>query len=260
MVGVSRRIAVVVAMLVGGLFRPGQAQDMGGRTVTGTVVDSSNNKALSGAMVYANRQLAENRTARDGSFKITADALEPFFVVRAPGYVPARVSWSAADSAGSVGTVRLRKVKSDQDRFALQTEDIRVYPQLAQFYDRRINRGQGAFLTPDEVMQRGTAALSMVIRQMAGMSRMCLVNRERQLDCGRSLNRGPTTIMNQEAQPNVCVASIWYYGYTGPSHYSLDEVRMDEVIAIEGYERPGAAPAEFNSRDCGSIVLWMKPD
>ncbi|MBI4502604.1 MAG: hypothetical protein HY700_15770 [Gemmatimonadetes bacterium] len=257
---VARWSTLIMAVLLGALSpAPARAQ-AGSRTITGTAVDSASGKPLSGAMAYANRTIGGKPTGKDGRFALAAEPLEPFFVVRVPGYVPAKVPWSNADSTGSVGRVRLRRVKGDQDRFAVQAEDIRVYPQLARFYDRKANLRQGAFLTPDEVKLRGTSSLRDVIRQMPGLQRMCLVTREGELDCGKSLDRGPTTILNQPAQPDVCVAAIWYYGFTGPTHPSMEEVRMDEVIAIEGYERAGSTPAEFSGHNCGAMVLWMKPD
>ena len=107
--------------------------------------------------------------------------------------------------------------------------------------------------------RNGSARLIDIIRRTARMQRMCLVNRNGQMDCGREFDRGPTTITNQPAPDQRCVTRLWYYGLNGPTRPSLDEVRMDEVLALEAYERPGATPTEFQGGDCSVIVLWMMP-
>jgi hypothetical protein len=249
----TRRMPIAVGLMLIASGAPLLGQT---RTVRGVVVDSASGKALAGASTYANRTPGSERTGKDGRFALTAEPLESFFVVRVPGYVPARVAWAGADSSGDVGTVRLRKVKEDADRFAVQTEDLRVYPQLAPFYERKAGSRQGAFLTPDDVERNGTAQLSMVIRRTAVLQSMCFVTRERTLDCGNRRDRGPTTIMNAPAQEQVCIASVWTYG--GIARETIDEVRMDELIAVEGYPSAGATPREFSGNNCAVVVLWVK--
>lgn len=228
------------------------------RLVRGTVVDEAG-KGLRDARVFLHPVGNAGQTAKDGTFSIEGTGTEPLLAVRLPGYVPVVLDLRPGGGEIDAGTVTLRKVRTDADQFAVQVVDIRLLPQLAKFYDHKQTNPAGTFLGPDDIARHKSARLIDVARRTGGMQRMCFVTGMGQLDCGAAANnRGPTTIMNQPAADQRCAATLWYYGI-GPNRPTFDEIRMDDVLAIEAYERQGAAPPEFSGRDCAIVVLWMRP-
>jgi len=231
----------------------------GSRTIKGTVVDTANQKPISEAVIYLGRTTAQ-RTGDDGTFRVSAPTDPAGLLVRRPGYVPAVIVIAPGDSGSEtdLGTVNMRKVKTDADRADVQNADVRMYPELAQFYDHRDKYRQGLFLTPDE-LQRVGGTLFSLIRQKPNFHFICYVTRRGDVDCGQQANRGRTSIMNpnpRSAEQEPCFMVVWTNAI-GPQH-TLDEFQMDDVLAVEAYPQPGVTPPEFSGSPCAAIMLWMK--
>src|SRR2546428_14144356 len=62
----------------------------GSRTLKGTVVDSTNHKPISQAVIYAGRWTAGS-PGNDGTFGVTPDQDPTRLIARRPGYIPALV-------------------------------------------------------------------------------------------------------------------------------------------------------------------------
>lgn len=232
----------------------------GKRTITGTVVDSASHKPVSQAVIYLGRIPTGQRTGRDGTFRVSAPDSLLVLMVRRSGYVPAFVAIPAgtAGSETDLGTTSMRPLKTDADRAAAQAADVRIYPELAQFYDHQAKYRQGVFLTPDD-LQRVGGNLFTLIRQKPGFHFICFVNRLGEWDCGQQSNRGRTSIMNPNptsAEQEPCTLELWSNGL-GPQR-TLDEVQMDDVLAVEAYAHPGVTPPELAGSPCATIMLWMK--
>jgi hypothetical protein len=247
---------VLIGTIASGL--PAFAQ---GRFLKGTVTDSANNRPIEGALVYLDREAAAVTTGKDGAFRVPATVHDVTVALRRPGYIPIMMA-APADSAASetdLGVRYMRQVKSDADRDAVREVDIQMFPQLVAFYDRRAKNPLGAFLTPDEV-QRSAGPLTEVIRQKPGFQNICVPNRQRQLDCGRKSDRGPTTIMGSgrpgNAVQQMCFVRVWTDA-VGPER-TLDAIRMDEVLAVEAYPTTSSTPREFPGSSCATVRLWMK--
>src|SRR5574341_424836 len=148
------------AMLVGtallGAVNGALAQDET-RVLKGTAVDSASNKPVAQAAIYVGRKPWGEHTAKDGTFQVSAPVERLGLMVRRPGYVPALLNVSG-DTAGAVtdlGTVRLRPVKTDADRAAVQAADVQAFPELARFYQHKAEFRQGLFFTPDDLQRQG---------------------------------------------------------------------------------------------------------
>ena len=238
-----------------------QALGQGGsRTIKGTVVDSANHNPVSQAAIYLGRTATGQRTGHDGTFRISAAVGPLVLMVRRWGYVPALVTLpeGIAGTEMDLGATSMRQLKTDPDRAAAQDADVRMYPELARFYDHKARYRQGVFLTPDD-LQRVGGSLFSLIRQKPGFHFICYVTRKGERDCGQQASRGRTYIMNPNptsAEQQPCLLELWTNAL-GPRR-TLDEVQTDDVLAVEAYPDPGATPQEFTGSPCAAIMLWMK--
>jgi hypothetical protein len=232
----------------------------GSRTIKGTVVDSANQKPISEAVIYLGRMTIGQRTGDDGTFRLPAPTDPALLLVRRPGYVPAVIGLAEGDSGSEkdLGTVGMRKVNTDADRADAQNADVRMYPELAEFYDHKSTYRLGLFLTPDE-LQRVGGSLFALIRQKPNFHFICYVTRRGDVDCGQEASRGRTSIMNarpRSAEQEPCLMAV-LTNALGQQH-TLDEFQMSDVLAVEAYPHPGVTPPEFTGSPCATVILWMK--
>jgi hypothetical protein len=239
----------------------GALAQSGSRTIRGMVVDSASQKPLPQAVVYFARTPTGHRTGNDGTFRVPADSGPVVLMIRRWGYVPVLIPVppTPGDSLSDIGTTAMHPVKTDADRAAVQNIDLMVFPELREFYDRKASFHQGLFFTPDELLRAG-GSLFTLIRQKPGFRYICYVDRKGDVDCGQESSRGRTSIMNPnptspEQQP--CLIHLWSNGL-GPQK-TLDQVQLDEVLAVEAYRSPGVTPPVFAGSPCAAIMLWMKP-
>jgi hypothetical protein len=257
------RLAVATLLAAG--FAPflvdsARAQDRT-RIITGTVVDSVSTKPLAQAEIFVGRTSAQEHTGKDGTFRVPAAQGPVVLMVRRAGYVPVFLT-APGDTAGSetdVGTARLRPVKTDADRAALQAADVRAFPELARFYQDKAAYPQGLFFTPDDLERMGGALLPF-IRQKPNFRFICFVNRKHEVDCGQELSRGPTSIMrgnpaSREQEP--CELEVWTNGGE-PFRQTLDNILVDAVLAAEAFSNPGVTPPPYKGSPCAALILYMK--
>jgi hypothetical protein len=232
----------------------------GNRTLEGVVIDSIDHKPVAQVAIYLGRTDTGERTAKDGTFSVSAAEEPVMLAARRPGYVPGFVP-VPADTAGSetnLDTVRLRKVKTDADRAAVQQADVRMFPELAEFYDHKAKYHQGLFYAPDELERRGGTVVDL-IREKPNFHFVCVVDRRGQWDCGQHLNRGRTSILRGNpgsAEQEPCPLGVWTNGRDVDR--PLAEIVADQVLAIEAYPNPGATPEAFAGSSCATIMLYMK--
>ena len=252
--GVTLAVTMVLAAL-------DAASGQGGsRTIKGTVVDSANHKPVSQAVISVGQTPTGQRTGDDGTFRVSAPQGALLMMVRRSGYVPALIVIPADTAATEtdLGTTSIRQVKTDADRAAVQQADVTMYPELAQFYDRKARFRQGLFLTPDD-LQRVGGSLFALIRQKPNFHFICFETRRGEWDCGQQASRGRTSIMNPNptsAEQEPCELEVWTNAL-GPQR-TLDEFQMDDVLAIEAYPHPGVTPPEFGGSPCAAVMLWMR--
>ena len=249
-----RRVAIAIPLIASAAnaqTRP--------RTITGTVTDAANHKPLSQAMIFLGRTPTGSRTENDGKFRVSADSGPQIVMIRHRGYVPALVFLreGLADSADA-GTTGLRQVKTVDDRAAVESVDVAVYPELARFYDHRTHYRMGLYYTPDELEQiRGS--LVSLIREKANFQFICLDNRRHEYDCGAQIDRGRQSIMIDNpysAQEKPCPA--WLWTNARGQYRTLDEFQPNEVLAIEAFPNLASTPPDFAGSPCAVVMLWLK--
>jgi len=229
------------------------------RTIKGTVVDSAKHKPVSQATIFIGRMSTGQRTGDDGTFRVSAPQGPLVLLIRRSGYVPVLTALVGDTSATEtdMGTANMQQVKSDADRAAVQDADIKMYPELASFYDHKARFRQGLFFTPDDLQRSGS--LFTLIRQKPNFHFICIATQRGDLDCGQEASRGRTSIMNPNptsAEQTPCVMQLWSNGH--PLQKTLDQVQMDEVLAVEAFPHPGVTPPDYMGSPCAAIVLWMK--
>jgi hypothetical protein len=254
--------ALVMCGLLGAV---GGALAQGGiRTLKGIAVDSTNNKPVAQAAVYVGRTAWGQRTAKDGTFRVTAPTGDVLVTIRRPGFVPALlpVAGDTADAETDVGTARLRPVKSDADRAEMQAADVKAFPELASFYEDRAKYRQGLFFTPDDLQRLGGNLVDL-LRQKPNFRFICYQNRKHEVDCGQQPGRGPTSITRSwagnpaSAEMEPCPMEVWTNGGE-PFRQTLDNIIVDAILAAEAYPNPGVTPPLYAGSPCAALVLYMK--
>ena len=163
-----RRATLILslALVLGSGFSPLPGQQLFRRTVSGMVYDSVSGRPLGGAEVYFATQVGQARSAGDGRFQIEGGlARDSVLVVRRIGYVlrTVVVTPSAALPVLDVGPVFLRPVATALDEILVEAEEVRRYPVLEGFYQRKYAlAGLGHFFTRDMVQRTGAAGVVSV--------------------------------------------------------------------------------------------------
>lgn len=246
------RILLALVLLVAFAAQAGLAQD---RAITGVVVDSSSNKPLVGATVYVGLEAAGNPTVKDGKFSVDKAGPGDLVVVHRAGYVPRPIAVPEGSGSVDLGAVRMRQAKSTEDRAAVDAEDLRVHPFLADYHRRKAELTAGVFYNQEDIEVTGTRNLTEVIRRMPGFRIACIVDRQDQWDCGEDTKRG-TTYSGFRSSDTRCATAFWTTA--GRLHSSAEEILTEDVAAIEAYAQPGSTPADFSGSRCGTVVVWMR--
>lgn len=140
------------------------------------------------------------------------------------------------------------------DRNVLRMEDIEVsVPRgprdaLKEFY-RRMRRGQGHYITPEEIERRRPPNTSDLLRTVPGV----MVYPRR---LGKSAVRIRRAAGNRDCPPNLFVDGVL------SRSMDLDDINRSDVMAVEIYRGPGETPPEFSRTGslagCGTIVVWTR--
>jgi hypothetical protein len=257
------------------------------RTITGVVVDSISGRALGDAVLYFESGSRQYVIDSGGRFLLKGtDPRDTILVARRIGYVPTRVVISAASSAVSidVGTVRLRPIATELDRNAVEAEHVRIQPNLADFYERKV-KGSGTFITRDDIERLNPRKTSQVLQQARGVYIDCPPGTTGLQDCRAYNNRGRdirlssgragSRVPDASSSPlsssggggtpggqeggwsfDRCPMEVWVDGR--PTSLGIDEVEITSVAAIEVYSGPTFTPAIFGKGRCGVIVIWTR--
>lgn len=231
------------------------------RTLEGVVIDSLDHKPQAQVTIYVGRVSSGERTAKDGTFRVSGPEGPLTLMAHRPGYVPALVTVppGTTGQATAIDTIRLRPVKTDADRAAVRAIDVRVFPELGEFYARKAKYRGGLFLTPDD-MEHQRGPIARLIREKPGFHFICIVNRKKEWDCGQQAERGRTSITNanpRSAEQRECNMTVW--SNATDLERPLSEIMADEVLALEAYPNPGATPPSYSGSSCATIMLYMKP-
>lgn len=214
-------------------------------SMVGTVRDS-----LGRAIPDAELQVGAVTTRTDtlGRYYIAFPRSDSITVhVRRMGFERVTFTVSAAYVAQNSVEVRMRSVATSLAAVNVEERDVRSRTVMEGFDFRRA-RGNGVFITKEQIEARGTHQLSNVLRGQRGI----------EIVRGRN-GRSTLRFAQWRGKPN-CEPQFWLDGRL-TRNAELDDFPASEIEGIELYDGPATTPGEFIRGPiigCGTIVLWSK--
>ncbi len=231
------------------------------RAITGTVIDSLSGRALRGAQVFLPGRTTGIAAKPDGRFRLqNVAALDTVMYVRQIGYVPAAVVIPASPSAIEIdlGTVRLRPVATQLDRIAVEADEVRIFPHLTGFYQRKQAGAQGQFITREEIQRAGVRSPSQLLRGTVKVKMDCPdFDWQKQSGAARAdpcTARSSRPRGTQMGAVELCEMCVVVDG--DRSALKVDEIPLRSIAAIEVYSGPATTPVEFGQGGCGVVAIW----
>jgi hypothetical protein len=220
---------------------PGVAQQA---TLRGRVVDSELGSAVAGALVRI----------KPGPPPFAADSLGQF-EARGLSAGKTEVTIHAVGFDSAVYTVNLPPTGAVEGVFTLEftgyllpevvveARAVQLVPRYLDF-ERRRQRGMGAYLRWDEIRNKGFSSVGDALRTIRGVRIQCI---QETFECYAHMTRTPQ-----------CQPTWWIDGMQVHSFQENTPIR--DIYGIEIYRGPGEVPAEFTGSDaaCGVIVMWTK--
>ena len=243
------------------------------RVVYGIVIDSVTGSPLSGGQAYFTTSRLDGRTNRDGLFLVHGDTLrDSVLVVRRIGYVPRTIVISPLTRLRviDIGIVYLRPVATPLDEIAVVTEEVRRYPQLDGFYDRKAHLGGlGHFFTREIIERSAAFRASDVLRRSQKVAiecntqgiGECIATSRRAREMRFRLRPVDSSYTVEElgadllAQASRCRMDVWVDGARSP-FLDLNEIPVNWIVGIEIYSGPETTPVIFGQGSCGVVAIW----
>jgi hypothetical protein len=166
--------------------------------------------------------------------------------VRRMGFERVTFTVSAAYVAQNSVEVRMRAVAQSLTTVEVSTRELRSRT-LMEGFDYRRSRGNGIFLTAQQIQARGSQQLSNILRGERGL----------EFVTGRM---GRQSLRFAQYRGKNCEPLIWLDGRL-TRNMEIDDFPATELEGIELYDGPSTTPGEFirgPSAFCGAIVLWSK--
>jgi hypothetical protein len=166
--------------------------------------------------------------------------------VRRLGYERVTFTVSAGYVAQNSVEVRLRAVPHALAPVEVATPELRSRTVMEGF-DFRRSRGDGLFLTKEQIDARGSQQLSNVLRGLKGL----------EFVRGRM---GRMSLRFAQYRGRNCEPQIWLDGRL-TRNMEIDDFPASDLEGIELYDGPSTTPGEFIRGpfvSCGTIVLWSK--
>jgi hypothetical protein len=222
------------------------AGDEGHRPVVrGRVLDVGG-APVPGARVRLWGTEVETTADERGIFRLTTHrAGTQMLEARMVGYVPHRrvIDLLPDTSSGSIDL--------ELTEFATEIDTVRVLararrPESSEGFERRRRLGHGVFLDPDALAARRALVFTDLLRGVPGVE---IVNHD-------LMTRG--ILMRSALGGTRCEPLLVIDGVRIPLlGTSIDDlVPTGAVRAVEVYPRRIQAPPEYQTEDCGSIVVW----
>jgi len=186
-------------------------------------------------------------TGPNGRFRIAAITAGEFLLgARRVGYAQ-MIEPVAIDADTLRISLTLSPIAAALDTVRSQARSLPL--RLVDFYERR-RRGDGHFITADEIAARGNATLGDLLRPILGV-RVQERNNVETAYSARSVAKCPMQIFVDDQLISVPVA--------GP--VNLRDLPAPSTIAgIEVYSGPATIPLQYKRADtmCGMILIWTK--
>lgn len=251
---------VLAAALALGLAGGARAQVAGRGDVAGTVVSRSTAEPISGAEVEVLGAGMTGVTVGDGSFRL--EGLEA-------GEHRVRVSYLGFETEvlrirvrpGFVTELDVELGLEPIDLPALEVEATQRHRRgkLAGFYERRNRRGNGEFLTREEIEKAPGDDLRHVFRRVTGLEVQRCAGRYPPPGCYVLSGRGCSSISDVTYYVDGARLPVTVSG-TGPGVTGgLGQLSSSDVEAIEVYTGPGGVPSRFGGVAGGCVVaIWTR--
>ncbi|MCC6316452.1 MAG: carboxypeptidase regulatory-like domain-containing protein [Gemmatimonadaceae bacterium] len=226
------------------IHRRASSADAPSTIVSGIVRDRSG-QGLPGVRVRLYGHDAETRTSATGEFRLGATAAGTQLLdARLIGFVPARRVVDVSPVTGARVDLTMADFPTEIDTVRVMTAFARRTDLLAGF-ERRRRLGHGTFLDPDQVEQRRPLVFTDLVRGLPGVQ-------------VRSVDQMTRQVEMRGASGEVCVPALVVDGVRVPVlDMSVDDViPADLVKAVEVYPRRIQAPPEYQTPECGSVVVW----
>jgi hypothetical protein len=220
----------------------------GSSAVSGQVRDSAG-KPVRGALITIPRLNLETRTDTSGAFAFArVPSGQASFLVRRMGFAPQTIDHLI--SGRSVDSLRFTLTAQPVELapIVVSERDLRRQFFMAEFHRRR-ERGNGHFITREEILSRNTSRLSDVVRNVPGIRIM------------RVRGGSGVRFVSAATMRLNCAPMIWLDGQRAPG-MEIDEITSSDVEGIELYSGPSQTPLRFSQNDqstCGTILIWTRP-
>lgn len=216
-------------------------------TLSGLVRDSSG-VAVRGAHVSIASLRLETRTDTLGAFQFFDVPIgHTILLVRRMGYAPQTldhlVSGNAIDSVRFTITAQPLQLAP----IVVSERELRRQLHIDEFY-KRIERGQGHYITREEIQSRNTSRLTDVVRNVPGVR------------ITRTRGGNGVRFVGAATMRMSCAPMIWLDGQRAPG-MELDELTASDIEGIELYSGPSQTPMRFSQNQqstCGTIVIWTR--
>lgn len=231
-------------LALGALLTADAASAQGTATLKGRILDSELGEGLPGATVRV----------RPGGTPITTDSLGRFEVTGLkPGEVEVAVqamgfesrSWKFVVQADQVvdRTFSLDFTGEKLPEVVVTARAVKLVPRYADF-ERRRERGVGAYLRWDEIKKKNFNTVGDAMRSIRGVRLQC---NQAEFECYIRMARTPN------CPPAWFVDGVQVGSFT-------ESTPIRDVYGLEVYRGPGEVPGEFtgSSAGCGVLVVWTK--
>ena len=233
-----------LAVLLLCVSRPLGAQQA---VLRGIVLDSSR-APISEATVAVVEVHQATRSDERGRFtlgKLPRGTVE--LSVRRLGYEPRTVRTVLSGSDDSISIV-LNELPEVMSAVAVSAVERHRRQGIEDFFYRRA-RGLGVFFTHEEILKQRASTPSDLMRNTPGI-------RFIRVPSGKGVRFSTITTLRRVD----CVPDLFLDGQRAPG-MELDDVALNDIEAIEVYERISTLPAQFapgNRTPCGAIVIWTR--
>jgi hypothetical protein len=224
---------------------PELAAQQSAGTIVGRVMDNEMGEGVAGATIRVKGISALITSDSTGRFVATGLPLgEVEVTVVALGYSTLKLKlFLQAEAQPTERTFTMEFTGDKLPDVVVRARAERLAPRYVDF-ERRRERGLGAYYRWDELLARGFNTVGDALRTIRGVRIEC--NQQR-FECVAHMSRAPN-----------CQPTWWIDGVVARSFNESTPIR--DLYGLEVYRGAGEIPGEFagSNAACGVIVLWTK--
>jgi len=228
-------------MLLFGLALPAASQTTG--RLRGKVTDTETGEALARATIRIKNGGTPITTDSAGLFTTAVAAGPVEITVTALGYESRSWKFDVAEGQGVQRTFGLDFTGDKLPEIVVTARADKLVPRYIDF-ERRRQKGGGAYLRWDEILQKNFGTIGEAARSIRGVKMDC---DQRNFECYVYMARSPN-----------CKPTWWIDGVQVNSFSESTPIR--DVYGLEFYRGASEVPAEFTGSNagCGVVVVWTK--